>query len=120
MSIYYAVELLATYNLRGLEFWPPIIILSAMNAFAEEIMYRLALYRVMLRADYPKWVCLIVQSVIYSLIHFMIAGALLGLFSLIYGFILGLIAERSKSITPAIVCHFIIDLGCIGMPILRM
>jgi phosphatidylglycerol:prolipoprotein diacylglycerol transferase len=122
LSVYYAVELLVLRNiqLRGLAFWPPIIILSAMNAFAEEIMYRLALYRMLRRADYSKWVCLVVQSVIYSLIHFMIAGPVLGLFSLVYGFIMGLMTQRSKSLVPAIVCHFIIDLGCIGMPILRM
>jgi membrane protease YdiL (CAAX protease family)/prolipoprotein diacylglyceryltransferase len=122
LSVYYAVELLLLKNiqLRGLAFWPPIIILSAMNAFAEESMYRLALYRMLRRADYSKWVCLVVQSVIYSLIHFMIAGPLLGLFSLVYGFIMGWMTQRSKSLVPAIVCHFIIDLGCIGMPILRM
>jgi len=50
---------------------------------------------------------------------FGVAGPVLGLFSIVYGFILGLVAQRSNSILPAIICHFIIDLGCIGMPILR-
>ncbi len=121
-SSYYSIELLVLKQptLRGAEFWPPAIILSIMNAFSEEIMYRLALYRAIVSADYSKWTALIVQCLIYSLIHFMIAGAILGLFSLAYGFLLGLIVQRGKSVTPAIICHFIIDIGCIGMPILRI
>jgi membrane protease YdiL (CAAX protease family) len=102
------------------EFWPPVIIVSVMNAFCEEIMYRLALYRAIISANYSRWVALIVQSVVYSLIHFMVVGAVLGLFSLVYGFLLGLIVQRSKSVSQAIVCHFIIDIGCIGMPMLKI
>jgi prolipoprotein diacylglyceryltransferase len=123
MSIYYSLELLVFKRpsaFRGLAFWPPVILLSVMNAFAEEIMYRQALYGLLRRADYTKWVAIPVQAVIYSLMHFMIAGAILGLFSLIYGIILGLVADRCRSLTPAILCHFIIDIGCIGMPMLRM
>jgi membrane protease YdiL (CAAX protease family) len=44
----------------------------------------------------------------------------LGLFSLVYGFLLGLIVQRSKSVSQAMVCHFVVDIGCIGMPMLRM
>ncbi|KJS31019.1 MAG: hypothetical protein VR64_13130 [Desulfatitalea sp. BRH_c12] len=122
MSVYYTLELLVFKQplLRGISFWPPVIILSVMNAFAEEIMYRLTVMRLAVHAEYPAWVANLLQSVLYSLIHFMVAGAVLGLFSLLYGFILGLVAQRSKSITPAVICHFIIDIGCIGMPILRM
>jgi phosphatidylglycerol:prolipoprotein diacylglycerol transferase len=122
MSIYYSVELLVLRqpNLRGLAYWPPIIISSAMNAFAEESMYRLTLVRLLRRADYAPWVANIVQSIVYAIIHFMIAGPVLGLFSLIYGFMLGLVAQRGRSILPAMLCHFIIDIGCIGMPILRL
>jgi membrane protease YdiL (CAAX protease family) len=121
-SIYYSVELLVLkgHALRGAQFWPPVIVLSVMNAFCEEVMYRLVLYRAMIRADYSPWVALIVQSVVYSLIHFMVVGAVLGLFSLVYGFVLGLLVQRSKSVSQAMVCHFIIDIGCIGMPLLRM
>jgi membrane protease YdiL (CAAX protease family) len=121
-SIYYSFELLVLkgHTLRGGAFWPPVIMLSVMNAFCEESMYRLALYRAIIRAGYSGWVALIVQSVVYSLIHFMVVGAVLGLFSLIYGFVLGLMVHRSKSVSYAMVCHFIIDIGCIGMPLLRM
>ncbi|MBR9982375.1 MAG: CPBP family intramembrane metalloprotease, partial [Desulfatitalea sp.] len=122
MSLYYCIDLLVLKQmpLRGAAFWPPVLVLSLMNAVAEEIMYRLALYQLLRRAAYSKWTANIVQAIIYSLIHFMIAGALLGIFALIYGLILGLVVERSKSLTPAIIVHFIIDLGAIGMPVLRM
>lgn len=121
-SIYYCLELLVLKNhaLRGVEFWPPVIMMSVMNAFCEEVMYRLALYKAIIGANYSRWVALIAQSVVYSLIHFMVVGAVLGLFSLVYGFLLGLIVQRSKSVLQAMVCHFIIDIGCIGMPMLRM
>ncbi|MBI5064111.1 MAG: CPBP family intramembrane metalloprotease, partial [Desulfatitalea sp.] len=121
MSVYYSIELLVLKKipLRGLAFWPPIIVMSVMNAFAEEIMYRLALVRFLRRVAYAPWVANGVQSLVYSIIHFMVAGPVLGLFSIVYGFILGLVAQRGKSILPAIICHFLIDLGCIGMPILR-
>lgn len=122
MSLYYSVELLVLKQipLRGLEFWPPILVMSVMNAFAEESMYRLVLVRFLRRVDYAPWVANVVQSLVYSLIHFMVAGPVLGLFSIIYGLVLGLVAQRGRSILPAIICHFIIDLGCIGMPILRL
>jgi membrane protease YdiL (CAAX protease family) len=121
-SIYYCLELLVFKHhvLRGMEFWPPAIIMSVMNAFCEESMYRLALYRAIISANYSRWVALIIQSVVYSLIHFMVVGAVLGLFSLVYGFLLGLIVQCSKSVSQAMVCHFVVDIGCIGMPMLRM
>jgi membrane protease YdiL (CAAX protease family) len=121
-SIYYCLELLVLKHpeLRGVQFWPPVIMMSLMNACCEEIMYRLVLYRAIIGANYSRWVALIAQSVVYSLIHFMVVGAVLGLFSLVYGFLLGLIVQRSKSVSQAMVCHFIIDIGCIGMPMLRM
>jgi membrane protease YdiL (CAAX protease family) len=120
-STYYSLELLVFKHpvLRGAEFWPPAIIISIMNAFSEEIMYRLALYRMVINANFSKWTALVTQSVMYSLIHFMVIGGVLGLFSLVYGFLLGLIVQRNKSLSQAIVCHLIIDIGCIGMPMLR-
>jgi membrane protease YdiL (CAAX protease family) len=83
-------------------------------------MYRLALYRLIRQAQYPKWVAGVVQSLVYSLIHYMISGALMGTFSLIYGLVMQLVVNRNRSIIPAIICHFIIDIGCIGLPVLRM
>jgi membrane protease YdiL (CAAX protease family) len=90
-----------------------------MNAAAEEIIYRFALYNIIKNAAYKTAVANIVQALVYSLIHFMIAGAVFGILSFIFGLILGMIAERNKSLIPAFICHFIIDLGVIGMPMLR-
>jgi phosphatidylglycerol:prolipoprotein diacylglycerol transferase len=123
VSLYYAVDLLVIRlppNIRGLSFWPPILVLSLLNAVSEEIMYRLSLYRVIRRAQYPRWVACVVQSLIYSILHYMIAGALLGTFAFIYGLVMQLVANRNRSIIPAMICHFIIDIGCIGRPILRL
>lgn len=122
MSLYHCIDLLVLRQapLRGAAFWPPVLILSALNAVTEEIMYRLALYRMLRRIDVTGWVANVVQALVYSLIHFMIAGAWLGIFSFIYGLVLGVIVQRSKSITPAIVVHFIVDLGAIGYPLLRL
>lgn len=122
VSGYYSVELLVLKQpvLRGMAFWPPVIVLSLMNTFSEEVMYRLALYRAVIISNFSKWTALMVQSLVYSLIHFLAIGSVLGLFSLVYGFLLGLLVQRSKSVTQAMICHLIIDIGCIGMPLLRM
>ncbi len=121
ISAYYAIEMLVLKQptLRGMAFWPPVILLSLMNAVAEEIMYRLTLYNLLKRAHYSPWIANIGQALIYSLIHFMIAGAQLGVLAFIYGIVMGLVVERSKSVTPAIICHFIIDIGVMGAPMLR-
>ena len=121
-SICYAANLLVSKQaqLRGAAFWPPVVALSLMNACSEEIMYRLALYRMIRRAGYSDWTASIVQSLAYAFIHFMVVGAVFGLLSLIYGYLLGLLVKRCNSIGPAIVCHFVIDIGCIGMPLLRI
>ncbi|OPL12702.1 MAG: hypothetical protein AVO39_11330 [delta proteobacterium MLS_D] len=121
VSAFYTFELLFIrgLELRGIAFWPPVLILSAMNAFSEEITYRLSLYEVLQRAGFSETVSNIIQSLVYSLIHFMIAGALLGMYSFVYGFLLGVVRRRTGSIMPGVLCHFIIDLGAIGMPLLR-
>ncbi|MBA2880555.1 membrane protease YdiL (CAAX protease family) [Desulfosalsimonas propionicica] len=120
VSIYYCFELfvLKGFCFRGPAFWPPVLAMSLMNAAGEEVIYRLALYNLIKRAPYPIWTANTVQALAYALIHFMIAGAVFGFLSFVYGLVLGIIAERNKSIIPAFICHFIIDLGVIGMPLL--
>ncbi len=124
VSIYYALDLTVfgrgVNHLRPLPFWVPAVILSVMNAFAEEVMYRQSLYGLLRHTGYSKWVSIPLQAMVYAIIHFMIAGALLGILSFFYGLVLGLMADRSKSILPGIICHFIIDIGCIGMPMMRI
>jgi hypothetical protein len=123
VSLYFAVDLLVIRQpprMRGIEFWPPILMLSLMNAVSEEIMYRLALYKLIRRGPYPGWVAYMVQSAIYALIHYMIAGAPLGTIAVLYGLVMQLVVNRNRSLIPAFICHFIIDIGCIGRPLLRM
>jgi membrane protease YdiL (CAAX protease family) len=123
VSLYFAIDLLVIRQpprMRGIEFWPPVLMLSLMNAVSEEIMYRLGLYRLIRRAEYPKWVAGGVQSLIYALIHFMIAGAPLGTIAFVYGLLMQLVVNRNRSLIPAFICHFIIDIGCIGRPLLRI
>jgi membrane protease YdiL (CAAX protease family)/prolipoprotein diacylglyceryltransferase len=123
ISLYFVVDLLVIRQpprIRGIEIWPPILILSLMNAVSEEIMYRLALYRLIRRAQCPRWVAYMLQSCVYALIHYMIVGAPLGTIALIYGLVMQLVVNRNQSLIPAFICHFIIDMGCIGRPLLRI
>ena len=120
LSIFYTIYLLVLKEprLRGLAFWPPVIILSAMNAVSEEIVYRFAAYKIFMQADYSKLTSNIAQTILYSLIHFIMGGPVLGAFSIAYGVMLGMVMERNESVTPCIICHFVIDIGCIGLPML--
>lgn len=124
VSAYYALDLTilgrGLDRLRPLPFWAPVVILSVMNAFAEEVMYRQTLYGMLRHLAYSRWVTIPLQAMVYAIVHFMIAGAVFGILSFLYGILLGLVADRSKSILPGMICHFIIDLGCIGMPMLKI
>ncbi len=119
VSIYYSIDLLILREpqLRGLAFWSPVIILSLMNAISEETLYRLGIFSLFRNAGYSKLVSITIQSLLYSLVHFMISPTF-GVLSFIYGFLLGVIMDRSDSVTPCIICHFVIDIGCIGLPLL--
>ncbi|MCP3929132.1 MAG: CPBP family intramembrane metalloprotease [Bacteroidetes bacterium] len=35
-----------------------------------------------------------------------------------FGFVLGVILEKEKSLKTCIICHFIVDIGIIGLPLL--
>ena len=120
ISIYYSIELLIIREpiLKGFEFWPPIIVICILNAFSEEILYRLAIFSVFQWAGYSKLISNISQSLLYSINHFIVGGPLLGIFSIVYGYILGVTMDRNNSIIPCIICHFLIDIGCIGLPVL--
>ena len=121
VSAFYSFDLLVLrdVSLRGPAFWPPVLVLGILNAVAEEITYRLGLYRVIRRSSFSGVTANIVQALVYSLIHFMIAGPVFGIYAFAYGLIMGMIVVRTGSLLPAILCHFIIDLGAIGMPMLR-
>lgn len=118
-SILYSVDLLVIREprLRGLAFWPPVLILSVINAFTEEIAYRLTAYSLLLNANFSRITAILLQAILYSSVHFFF-NPTLGVLSLLYGIIMGLLMDRTQSVTLCIICHFIIDLGAIGRPIL--
>ncbi len=118
-SIFYSVDLLVLNQprLRGIAFWPPVLILSIINAFTEEIAYRLTAYSLVINADFSRVTAVIFQALLYSSVHFFF-NPTLGTLSILYGIIMGVLMDRTQSVTLCIICHFIIDLGAIGRPIL--
>ena len=105
-------------NMTGAAMWPPIIALSVLNAFSEEILYRVVLYELLKKALKTSIVGNIVQGAVYALPHYFIGGMRFAAFAFLYGILLGLIKEKNQSIVPCILCHFLIDLGNIGAPLL--
>jgi hypothetical protein len=118
-SIFYSCDLLIFREprLRGAAFWPPVLILSVINAFSEEIAYRLTTYSLVLNANFSRVTAIFLQAILYSTVHFFF-NPTLGTLSLVYGIIMGILMDRTQSISLCILCHFIIDLGAIGRPIL--
>ena len=102
---------------RALPFWIPVIILSTVNSLTEEVVFRFTLFRLAKRTM-PPWAANILQSTVYGIPHYPIGGLYFALFSFIYGLVLGLMTEKNESLVPAIICHIIIDMGCIGIGIL--
>jgi len=98
--------------------WLPVIILSLLNAFSEEIFYRLTLFELLRKFVRSTLFVNVIQSAVYALPHYFIGGLQFASFAFLYGMLLGLIKEKNESIVPCVVCHFIIDLGNIGAPLL--
>lgn len=119
-SIGYTLYLLVLRDpaLRGGFFWPPVVILSIMNAVSEEFAFRQAFFQVFQTAGYPASVSNVGQGLFYALAHFAIGGAVFGALAFFYGLLLGLVRIRSGGISAGIICHFWIDIGCIGYPML--
>ena len=101
-------------------FWPPVIILSALNAVSEEIIFRLVIFSLLRSVIKYRAVPHIIQAFLYSLIHIFIGGIIFGFLSFVFGLVLGYVMERNESIIPPVICHFIIDLGVIGAPLLTI
>ena len=101
----------------GWVYWPPVLILSAVNSLSEEVIHRLVVLRLLLVSGVAEWASLGIQSALYSLVHFMISPSL-GLMSFAYGLLLGLVMVRKRSLPACVLCHFVLDLGAIGGPLL--
>lgn len=120
-SAAYSIALfyVTTKSIRGIPFWPPVIILSLMNAFAEEVFFRLAFLTLLYNAVRKLWISNIGQALLYSIVHLAVGGPLFCLYSFVYGLVLGMVREKTQSVIPCMLCHFIIDIGVIGFPILQ-
>lgn len=120
ISLLYAGFLL---NLRqhGFYFcdnWWLVIVLSALNAWTEEIVFRFVFLKVI--QDYFKsfLIANVLQAVLYGFIHYFIGGLWFFIGAVFYGLILGKVYNTRKCIAHCLICHFVIDLGAIGIKIL--
>ncbi len=120
ISAWYSMYLLMRnpVDMSRITFWIPVILLSLLNAFSEEVFYRLVLFELLRKFIRPALFANILQSAVYALPHYFIGGIRFALFAFLYGILLGLIKEKNESIIPCMICHFIIDLGNIGTPLL--
>ena len=119
-SIGYSLYLLVLIDpcIKGGAFWLPVVTLSIMNATGEEFAFRQAFFRVLKKAGYGNFLTNGGQSLLYAIPHFVIGGVSFGVFALVYGFLLGLVRLHTGSVTPCVICHFLIDIGCIGLPVM--
>jgi len=120
ISAWYSMYLLIRnpVDMSRIFFWIPVIMLSLLNAFSEEVFYRLVLFELLRKLIRPVLLANILQSAVYALPHYFIGGMRFALFAFLYGILLGLIKEKNESILPSMICHFVIDLGNIGTPLL--
>lgn len=120
VSTGYPIYLFAStrFELHGVSFWPPILLLSLFNAFAEETAYRLVLTRLLRQLTKRTVSINFMQAAAYALPHYWIGGTRMLVAAFFYGFLLGLVADGNRSVTPAIICHFTIDIGYVGLPLL--
>lgn len=120
ISIVYTAYLFMTnrFGLKGIEYIPPVILMSALNAVSEEFLFRLVLFQLLIPVTGSSGLSNGLQAFIYGLPHLFIGGPLFFAYAVVYGFILGWVAKTNSSVIPAVICHFAIDLGAIGLPLL--
>lgn len=106
------------YRLKGMAFWPPALMLCLMNAFAEEVLYRLSFFRLLQQGGASVLISNICQSMLYAVVHLPIGGWRLAGYAFFYGLLLGWIAVENNSVLPCIACHFAIDIGYVAFPLL--
>lgn len=106
------------FSLKGSEYWPPVVMLSLLNAVSEEVFYRLVFYRLLKNVFTGSFKANLIQSLAYASVHVLIGGVQFAVFAFCYGMLLGWIMERNRSVIPCIICHFCIDIGNIGLPLL--
>jgi membrane protease YdiL (CAAX protease family) len=120
VSIAYSLYLFYTspFPLKSAGFAPPALVMGLMNAVSEEIIFRLIFMQLLAIAFGSRPRANLIQAAVYALPHLMIGGPLFFLLAAGYGLLLGRITLAAGSIFPAVICHFIIDIGAIGLPLL--
>lgn len=120
ISAGYSIYLYTTcrFNLKGYEYWLAVVVLSLMNAVSEEFVFRLTFYNLVKKIVPGPVIPNLFQSLLYASIHLPIGGIRLASLAFCYGLLLGVIMEKDKSVIPCVICHFLIDIGNIGLPLL--
>jgi membrane protease YdiL (CAAX protease family) len=120
LSIVYSAYIFTDtrFSLRGLAYWPAAVCLSLMNGVAEEIFYRVTLFGLLEKVFRRSYLNNFIQGLYYALPHVLIGGSKLALLAMFYGLVLGFLRKKEESVLPCIICHFLIDIGNIGLPLL--
>ena len=120
LSVGYSLYLYGTHDfaLKGLAFVPPAMMLSILNAVSEEILFRLVSFQLMIQLTGSWQRANLMQAVVYGFAHLFIGGPVFFLGAVAYGLLLGWMTKTNESVLPAIICHFITDIGAIGLPLL--
>jgi len=115
-SIY--LYLFHDFALKGLSFVPPAMMLSFLNAISEELLFRLVIFQLLIPLTGSWQRANLMQALLYGFIHLFIGGPVFFISAVGYGLLLGWITKTNDSLLPAIICHFIVDVGAIGLPLL--
>jgi len=120
VSIGYSLYLFYTspFPLKSAGFVPPALVMGLMNAVSEEVLFRLIFMQLLAAAWGSRPRANLIQAAVYALPHLLIGGPVFFFMALAYGLLLGRITLSAGSIFPAMICHFIIDIGAIGLPLL--
>ena len=106
------------FPMKSPGFIPPALVMGLMNAVSEEIVFRLIFMQLLAAAFGSRPRANLIQAAIYALPHLVIGGPLFFLLAAGFGLLLGRITLSAGSILPAVICHFLIDIGAIGLPLL--
>jgi membrane protease YdiL (CAAX protease family) len=115
-SIY--LFLIHDFALKGLAFVPPAMLLGFLNAFSEELLFRLVCFQLVIPLTVSWQRANLVQAILYGFVHLVIGGPVFFFIAVGYGLLLGWVTRTNESLLPAIICHFIADIGAIGLPLL--
>lgn len=106
------------FALKGISFVPPALLMGFLNAVSEEILFRLVLFRLLTECTGSWLWANLLQAAAYGIVHLFIGGPVFFLYAAGYGLLLGWMTRTNESIVPAVICHFVADIGAIGLPLL--